>query len=408
MTESLANSSISIGLRPIPRTTQAGGRFPCAFPSCKASYARREHLNRHAKQHLSKQLFACPLCDNRYPRKSHHGGDVVGRARALRACSQCRARKTPCRASRQAPCGGCRERGVACSFLPAEQQRRAERTDVEALVQNAPDSSPRRQPVASDSDLSDTQVWIDAYFTHFHPKWPILHKATFRPKQEPPFLVQSVLMIGLWASGGQSARSLACEIHDRLRVSIHDQRSKWDLSVSTATAPSSSSHWPIGTYQGILLNTIFALLKDDCFSRRLDLRRQLPDIEYQTLRALVQSCRAQRMFHYPTVLAHYSDTGSAIYAWTFTEEMKRLGLALYKVSGLCCPGNEGVDDGPLLTLADLQFSMPDSEYLWSAASNAELAQRTREEGKSDRNTEGHWISNVAPILQAGAANFDWV
>lgn len=80
-------------------------------------------------------------------------------------------------------------------------------------------------------------MWIDAYFTHFHPKWPILHKATFRPKQEPPFLVQSVLMIGLWASGGQSARSLACEIHDRLRVSIHDQRVSGGADAAVDTTP---------------------------------------------------------------------------------------------------------------------------------------------------------------------------
>ncbi|KAK7535784.1 C2H2 type zinc finger domain protein [Phyllosticta citribraziliensis] len=405
------------GSRPTPKQPM-GGRFYCSFPRCKASYARREHLNRHTTQHLNVQLFACPFCDRAFPRKdtlrrhakSHHDSGDVGRARALKACTNCRGRKASCRGC--APCDGCLERGLQCSLAPLRQRSRSPEPERNEASTSKHPQQPQTLPAQIEPGSSDTRVYIDAYFAKFHPKWPFLHKATFFPEQETPFLVQSVLMIGLWVSEKPCTQKLACEIHEKLRVSIHNQRDNWDLSSSHA-AP--ATHWPISTYQGILLNAIFALIKDDTSSSPFSLKRPLPDIEYAFLLALTQSCRSQRMFHYPTMLQHYSDTGSPIYAWTFTEEIKRFGLALYNVSRHCCPllSHDEPADGPtpqppLLTLADLQFSMPDSDYLWSAETNAELTRRSKEEGKSGGNEEGSWISSVARFLQPAAVGFDWI
>lgn len=43
-------------------------------------------------------------------------------------------------------------------------------------------------------------------------------------RQEPPLLLLSVMAIGMWTSGEQSAQSAAVEFHDKLDVAIRDQR----------------------------------------------------------------------------------------------------------------------------------------------------------------------------------------
>lgn len=88
-------------------------------------------------------------------------------------------------------------------------------------------------PVLPDANPGDkAQHCVHLYFAHFHRHWPILHQGTFDIAHEPPFLVQAVMMVGLWASGSASAQRAAVELHSRLGPSIQEQRVSTVLSTA--------------------------------------------------------------------------------------------------------------------------------------------------------------------------------
>ncbi|CRG88526.1 hypothetical protein PISL3812_05557 [Talaromyces islandicus] len=145
---------------------------------------------------------------------------------------------------------------------------------------------------------------------------------------------------------------------------------QWCISDSRSSESPNGS-WPMTTYQSVLLNIILALLivKEDA-STDLSFRFQLPTDKYELLVALVQSCRRWGMFSYLNMLGRLDAHAPLALIWVNTEEIKRFGLALYKVCRLStCSGMAGESaDGrsnELLTLADLSFCMPDSDELWN-------------------------------------------
>lgn len=73
-------------------------------------------------------------------------------------------------------------------------------------------------------NLEKREQYINLYFEKFHPCWSFIHKGTFDIRHETPLLVQSMVVIGLWARGEQSAQSAAVELHGKLDSAIRDQR----------------------------------------------------------------------------------------------------------------------------------------------------------------------------------------
>jgi len=89
--------------------------------------------------------------------------------------------------------------------------------------------------------------------------------------------------------------------------------------------------------------------------------------------------------------------------WVGVEEIKRLGIALYRVCKLCSNNDSSDVNGgghlkpEFLILADLQFPMPDSNELWNAESNIVLSRRLAEVVPSatlDGRREENRISNL--------------
>lgn len=89
--------------------------------------------------------------------------------------------------------------------------------------------------------------------------------------------------------------------------------------------------------------------------------------------------------------------------WVGVEEIKRLGIALYRVCKLCSNNDSSDVNGgghlkpEFLTLSDLQFPMPDSNELWNAESNIVLSRRLAEVVPSatlDGRREENRISNL--------------
>lgn len=172
----------------------------------------------------------------------------------------------------------------------------------------------------------------------------------------------------------------------------------------------------MATYQSILLHLIFALLREKENAFDLSLRCRLQPDEYELLVALVQSCKRLGMLSYPNILAHHETTTPPVLVWMNVEEIKRFGLALYKVCRMCSrPDSLGRNDNSLrselLTLADLNFCMPDSDELWNAPRDADAGTIRRVASRTNLRDNGNpdtWISRAFCLLYDKHVDFDWI
>lgn len=143
----------------------------------------------------------------RHIRKYHPQSELPA-SRALKACTACRQRKEICEGG--SPCKACERRRLDCSLVDQ--------------------SSPIRRPHGlNDLNLPNlespsTDDYVEIYFQHFHPEWPFLFRSTFDPETEPGVLVQSVVMLGMWAYGSSESKDMAVNLHRRLESAIQSQR----------------------------------------------------------------------------------------------------------------------------------------------------------------------------------------
>ncbi|KAF4546550.1 uncharacterized protein LTHEOB_3858 [Lasiodiplodia theobromae] len=282
------------------------------------------------------------------------------------------------------PCSTCVARNAGCGF----------------------GTSASTLPVEEPGNGDKVQQHIDAYFTHFHPIWPFLHKATFNPDQEPALLLQSVIMIGLWTMQDETAKDAAIKLHEKLIASIIQQQGSWVSPACGEQSGGNNEPWPVGTYQGILLNIIFALLLSSEEQRtrgstcRLDLKAgksiSPSEDKYRIMVALIKSCLQRGMFFYPDMLAQFNGRSSNfIFIWVGVEEVKRLALTLFHVWSTCSEGSDAEGD-KLLSTKDLKFSMPEQDILWVAPSDEDLLRRLERgmgNGTAMKNGEEHWIAH---------------
>lgn len=73
-------------------------------------------------------------------------------------------------------------------------------------------------------------AWIQLYFEHFHPVFPILHKPTFLSPETDPLLILCVAGVGAQFSKIKNARSFAQSIHELVRRRANSQVSTQKLA----------------------------------------------------------------------------------------------------------------------------------------------------------------------------------
>ncbi|KAF9884692.1 hypothetical protein FE257_001321 [Aspergillus nanangensis] len=325
--------------------------------------------------------------------RNYHPGREPPTSRAQKACTACHARKERCDGGY--PCNRCQRRMITCS-LTRPGTTRDERTHQEMQALFNPDV----MGLAPGTSRWIAQDLIDIYFRDFHPTWPFLHRGTFKPSKEPCVLLQSMVMMGLWIKGDPASRDMARAFHHQLLSAIQAQRSQW--YISEVVHPNHETPWPMATYQSILLLLIFAVLvakQETTFD--LNLRCQLPAPKYELLVSLVESCRRLGLFSYPNMLARHDASAPVALIWVSAEESKRFGLALEG----CRSRSE------LLTLADLDFCLPDSDEVWNAPPgvgpesirNSALRQTCRDNRNPDC-----WISQTSGQLYDSVVAFDWI
>ncbi|CAG8388286.1 unnamed protein product [Penicillium salamii] len=383
-----------------PRSTLRSGEslFACDFPGCSSRYRRKEHLKRHQANHERQGNVPCPHCDQKLTRKKVIGLDLsfaLPASRSLKACSACRQRKEICEGG--SPCRACEQRGIDCSLVeqspPAGHQGR-----------NQSDPEIPASPSIHD--------YVKIYFDHFHPEWPFLHESTFDPTKEPGVLVQSVVMLGMWAQGSRSSKNAAIALHSRLASAIQSQRSQWDHS-SAEPDQIIDIKWPIATYQSVLLQVIFSIFTTrDSGGVDFGLRHRIPAEDYSLLNALVQSCRNLGIFSYPEMLNQYPAGTPITMIWVGVEEMKRFALALYKVTHICTTVDRQANASEkLMTVADLAFSMPYSDETWSLSKETEgqtLSKATAQASQKRDGDNEKWINSSFTTLHDPEVSFDWI
>ncbi|OJJ03316.1 hypothetical protein ASPVEDRAFT_170685 [Aspergillus versicolor CBS 583.65] len=382
--------------------------FQCSHPGCSAAYQRKEHLNRHLAHHSQGARSSCPYCDSTLARsdllrrhiKNYHPEKQAPPSRAQKACSACHARKERCDGGY--PCSRCQRRGVTCSY-----------TRLETACERQADFSADLTASVPSSSRWIAQDYIDIYFDEFHPIWPFLFRATFKPSEEPCVLLQSMAMMGLWIKGFVNCHYTLT----RSKLADGCMKSQWYMPETVS--PDEHTPWPIPTYQSILLQLIFALLiaKQES-TLDLNLRFQLPDEKYKLLTSLVETCRQVGLFNYPNMLARFHPSAPIALIWVSVEEIKRFGLALYKLCRMCTRTSLADKGGSsrglrseLLTLADLDFCMPDSDEIWNAppSSGTEWFRSTalQQSCRDNRDPDG-WISQTAVKLHDEHVGLDWI
>ncbi|KAJ5186724.1 hypothetical protein N7449_011488 [Penicillium cf. viridicatum] len=393
--------------------------FQCDYPSCNAKYRRKEHLNRHLNHHNGGTNLTCPHCESVLTRndllrrhvRTYHPQKQVPPSQKSKACTTCHARKSRCQGG--LPCNACQRRGITCIPAPgeitSEQQRWIDEfhplPPVSTINNFPPDASPW---IAHE--------YIDIYFDTFHPAWPFLHRSTFNVAKDPCVLVQSIVAMGLWVNGSREARDASIRLHGRLCSAFHAQIDQWCVANSNASRNTNTS-LPITTFQSVLLNIILALfMARENASMDLTMRYRLPDDKYKLLTALVQTCRRWGMFYYPNMIIQHNTYTPLALVYLNIEEIKRFGLALYKACRLSTSsditeGNTNCDRNDLLTLADLSYSMPDSDEIWNAPLGTEsevLKKSASSAATRDNGDPKNWISEASGLLHDVRVGFDWI
>jgi hypothetical protein len=172
----------------------------------------------------------------------------------------------------------------------------------------------------------------------------------------------------------------------------------------------------MATYQAILLQLIFAVFvakKEAAFD--LGLRFQIPAQKYELLSSLVETCRRAGLFHYPNMLLRHHTSAPPVLVWVSVQEIKRFGLALYKLCRLCSRDGGGtIEKGGsvlksnLLNLTDMDFCMPDSDEIWNAPKTGFNRLTDLQQPSRDNRDSGEWISKTSGQLYDNRVAFDWI
>ncbi|KAJ5573264.1 hypothetical protein N7450_010248 [Penicillium hetheringtonii] len=289
------------------------GYYKCPVTGCSASYRRKEHLQRHRVKHSQQEPFKCPNCPRefgrsdtlrRHLRRDHKVNEPMRRAR--QACENCHLAKSRCEGG--PPCEECTRRNIECTFKDQSKTENKSSSSNGPTIEESVDTwTSNQSPAQSPNLLEKREKCVELYFEKFHPHWSFIHRGSFQIHRELPLMVQSMVVIGLWATEKPASQSAARDLHDNLDVAIREQRDKWDMSDKDSV--SDGCRWPLATFQAILLHIIFACMTEDQQAFNFDLKVSVSSKTIGLLTRLVRSCRNLGMFYYPNILAQFQDMG---------------------------------------------------------------------------------------------------
>ncbi|RNJ60415.1 hypothetical protein D7B24_008106 [Verticillium nonalfalfae] len=174
-------------------------RFECDYPNCQRSYLRKEHLSRHQRNHANLRSFACAACPATFNRS-----DLLHRHEAL---------------NHGQPAGS------VDPVDPVVAEGSSGAVTLSSPLSILPKIKELAGPTYLDLSAKSRSELLDApdrvelqnlYFTEFHKEWPILDKDDFYHTPQPPSLVLSVLVVGMYMKGTPEAKAMALKYHEVL------------------------------------------------------------------------------------------------------------------------------------------------------------------------------------------------
>lgn len=98
------------------------------------------------------------------------------------------------------------------------------------------------------------------YYSHFHHRWPIIHRPSLDDEDSENLARSSMANIGAWLEGSKQAKDFALKSHEKLVKEIMSQLSKMTSKDKFQQSLSAC------LCQAALLNTIFGLYTGVCVS----------------------------------------------------------------------------------------------------------------------------------------------
>lgn len=152
---------------------------------------------------------------------------------------------------------------------------------------------------------------VRAYFKGFHPIFPIIHAATFRPSKTNAVLLLSICSIGSLLTGHPAAVSRGIQLFERLNKAI---LSNWEALMRKGPEQN------FAMIQAALLGQTFGLLSGQAN------HLVLVETFHGTIVAWARRSKIFHEHHQPSCL---QDLKSRWREWARTEEKIRLGMALH-------------------------------------------------------------------------------
>lgn len=158
--------------------------YTCEVEGCGRVYQRKEHLNRHKKDHDEVKSFECPACGAKFSRgdtlRRHmnlHGPRAEGPlpARVAKACVNCHKSKTRCD-GREPTCSPCADKGRECAYPKRDGGGSSGGGgDNDARRGSPPTSHPVEQVnVVQDAVLTMESMDVDVSMDAMVPSLPIM------------------------------------------------------------------------------------------------------------------------------------------------------------------------------------------------------------------------------------------
>ncbi|EPY49585.1 zinc finger protein Zas1 [Schizosaccharomyces cryophilus OY26] len=190
-------------------------------------------------------------------------------------------------------------------------------------------------------------VWVNAYFSYFHIRWPILHRGTFQISQTPLELLLAMITLGMHFTNNPTDRLLAIEIHSKLRFCVYEKEE--------FVPPI-----PLWVYQMLLLIQIFEMLTSTIQQHRLS------QLFHPVLIEALRQANPEEALTVHSETFSDNDSNSSLqywHKWITRESVKRLIFGCFSLDAICVLifGNQ-----PLLCVTDVSLPLFADEHHWEA------------------------------------------
>ncbi|KAE8308636.1 hypothetical protein BDV41DRAFT_581199 [Aspergillus transmontanensis] len=217
-------------------------------------------------------------------------------------------------------------------------------------------------------------AWVQLYFEHFHPMFPVLHKPTFSTSGSNPFLVFTVAAIGAHFSDIKGAQPCLRAMHELIRRYTSYTCEKVNLN--------SRELWMTQT---ILLNQLGLMYSGD--RRALELAEIFQAVP-------VTLARRKRLF--TNMLPHYKfcrlelPLGEKWHVSVLDEQRRRAGFAIWLIDAAY---GYNFDLCTTMRADELQNCLPQPEGRWNACNAQVWATFGEDNGSFTNYTLGQVIRN---------------